>query len=190
MTYKGKRPRGFTAAQVSALALTLLIVFIALTTHAGSEYTGKPAGQLLAETITQDPDAETGIPATDPNQQSDENELIESALLAKAHKIENCTVTHYAVCVECCGKTDGITASGRIATPYVSVAVDPGIIPLGSDVLVDYGDGEINYYRADDTGSGVTGDHIDLCVSSYDEAVQMGVRTATVYWIGQEVDEQ
>lgn len=179
MTYKGKRPHGFTAAQVAVLVMALLIVFIAMTTHAGSEYTGKPAGQLLTETITQDPDAE-----------ADENQLIESALLAKAHKIENCTVTHYAVCVECCGKTDGITASGRIATPYVSVAVDPGIIPLGSDVLVDYGDGEINYYRADDTGSGVTGDHIDLCVQSYDEAVQLGVRTATVYWIGQEVDKQ
>lgn len=168
-----------TAKQISALMVALLIAFVALTTHAGSEYTGKPAGQLLAETITQDPDAET-----------DENELIESALLARAHKIENCTVTHYAVCVECCGKTDGITASGRTATPYVSVAVDPGIIPLGSDVLVDYGDGEINYYRADDTGSGVTGDHIDLCVQSYDEAVQLGVRTATVYWIGLEVDKQ
>ena len=179
MTYKGKHPRGFTAGQVAALVLAWLIVFIAMTTHAGSEYTGKPAGQLLVETITQDPDAET-----------DENQLIESALLAKAHKIENCTVTHYAICVECCGKTDGITASGRIATPYVSVAVDPGIIPLGSDVLVDYGDGEIHYYRADDTGSGVTGDHIDLCVQSYDEAVKMGVRTATVYWIGQEVDKQ
>lgn len=177
MTYKGKRPRGFTTGQVAALLIAWLIVIVAITTHAGSEYTGKPAGQLLAETITQDPDAETG-----------ENALIESALLARAHKIENCTVTHYAVCVECCGKTHGITASGRTATPYVSVAVDPGIIPLGSDVLVDYGDGEINYYRADDTGNGVTGDHIDLCVGSYDEAVQMGVRTATVYWIGQEVD--
>lgn len=172
MTYKGKRPRGFTAGQVAAVAIAFILAIIALTTYAGSEYTGKPAGQLLAETITQDPDAE-----------ADENQLIESALLARAHKIENCTVTHYAVCVECCGKTDGITASGRIATPYVSVAVDPGIIPLGSDVLVDYGDGEINYLRADDTGSGVTGDHIDLCVGSYEEAVQLGVRMATVYYI-------
>ena len=48
-----------TAKQISALALALLIVFVAITTYAGSEYTGKPAGQLLAETITQDPDCDS-----------------------------------------------------------------------------------------------------------------------------------
>ena len=65
-----------------------------------------------------------------------ENDLIEAALLGKAHIIEDCTVTHYDCCVACCGKTDGITASGVQATPGVTVAVDPEVIPLGSDVLV------------------------------------------------------
>lgn len=119
-----------------------------------------------------------------------ENALIEEALLAKSHRIDNVTVTHYCICQQCCGKapnhpTYGITASGRRATPYVSVAVDPSLIPLGADVLVDYGDGEIHYYRADDTGSGVTGRHIDLCAGSHEEALQMGRRTATVYWVAQ-----
>lgn len=167
-----------------------MIAILALTIRTMAELTGIPPREQIKAAML-DSDLPTDEPKTEISEkETDENELIESALLAKAHKIENCTVTHYAVCVECCGKTDGITASSRIAMPYVSVAVDPGVIPLGSDVLVDYGDGEINYYRADDTGSGVTGDHIDLCVGSYDEAVQLGVRTATVYWIGQEVDEQ
>ena len=112
-----------------------------------------------------------------------ENQKISEALLAKANKIENCTVTHYDCCVLCCGKTDGITASGVKATPGVTVAVDTSIIPLGSDVLVDYGDGVINYYRADDTGSAIKGNKLDLCVSSHQEAINMGVRTATVYWV-------
>ena len=112
-----------------------------------------------------------------------ENELIEVALLGKAHIIEDCTVTHYDCCVACCGNTDGITASGVQATPGVTVAVDPGVIPLGSDVLVDYGDGEIHYYRADDIGGAVKGNHIDMCVGSHEEALQMGRRTATVYWV-------
>lgn len=112
-----------------------------------------------------------------------ENELIEAALLGKAHIIEDCTVTHYDCCVDCCGKTDGITSSGVQATPGVTVAVDPDVIPLGSDVLVDYGDGEIHYYRADDIGGSVKGNHIDLCVCSHEEALQMGRRTATVYWV-------
>ena len=131
-------------------------------------------------------------PAQEPEElEEPENALIEEALLARSHRIDNVTVTHYCICQRCCGKSPdhpayGVTASGRMATPYVSVAVDPSVIPLGADVLVDYGDGEIHYYRADDTGSGVGGRHIDLCVGSHDEALQMGHRTATVYWVAQE----
>ena len=116
-------------------------------------------------------------------QEAFENENIEQALLAKANKIENVKVSHYCCCVKCCGKDDGITYSGVKATPGVTVAVDTSIIPLGSDVLVDYGDGIINYYRADDTGSAIKGNKLDLCVSSHQEAINLGVRTATVYWV-------
>ena len=121
---------------------------------------------------------------TDEEIQEDfENYYIEQALLAKANKIENVKVTHYCCCVKCCGKDDGITYSGVKAVPGVTVAVDTSIIPLGSDVLVDYGDGIINYYRADDTGSAIKGNKLDLCVSSHQEAINLGVRTATVYWV-------
>lgn len=112
-----------------------------------------------------------------------ENEMIEAALLARATRIDNVTVTHYDCCVECCGKDNGITASGLKATPGVTVAVDPDVIPLGADVLVDYGDGDIKYYRADDVGGAVKGNHIDLCVSSHQEAVELGRKTATVWWV-------
>ena len=122
-------------------------------------------------------------PTESGTQEESENERIEAALLASAHRLDDVTVTHYGCCVECCGKTDGITASGVRATPGVTVAVDPDVIPLGADVLVDYGDGEICYYRADDTGSGVVGNHIDLCVADHQTAVQLGRRTATVWWV-------
>ena len=80
-----------------------------------------------------------------------------AALLAKSHRIDNVTVTHYCVCENAAAKSPdhpayGVTASGRRATPCVSVAVDTSVIPLGADVLVDYGDGDLQYYRADDTG--------------------------------------
>lgn len=112
-----------------------------------------------------------------------ENERIETALLERAQVIEDCTVTHYDCCVACCGKTDGITATGVRATPGVTVAVDPAVIPLGSDVLVDYGDGELHYYRAEDTGGAVRGNHIDLCVQDHDTALRLGVREARVWWV-------
>lgn len=120
-----------------------------------------------------------------------ENELIEKALMTMAHQIDNVKVSHYCICETCCGKSPdhpayGITASGRKATPGVSVAVDPSIIPLGSTVMVDYGDGELVYYRADDTGSAVNGSHIDVCMESHQDAINAGIQTATIYWAEEE----
>ena len=101
-------------------------------------------------------------------------------------KIEDTTITAYCICEKCCGKDEthpayGITASGRTAEPFVSVAVDPKVIPLGSVIMIDF-DGEMKEYRADDTGSGVKGAHIDVCYPSHQTALEHGVKTATVYY--------
>lgn len=107
--------------------------------------------------------------------------------LTKLRQIENATITAYCICKRCCGKDEshpayGITASGRPAEPYVSVAVDPFLIPLGSTVYMDYGDGELLEFRADDTGGAVAGAHIDVCMTTHEEALEHGVQTARVYW--------
>ena len=107
--------------------------------------------------------------------------------LAKLKQIENATITAYCICKECCGKDEshpayGITASGRPTEPYLSVAVDSILIPLGSTVYLDYGDGELLQFRADDTGSGVAGAHIDICYPDHQTALEHGVQTARVYW--------
>lgn len=117
-----------------------------------------------------------------------ENEKIEAALLDKASVLENVEVTFY--CCEkrahICGTGDGLTATGNEVTPYVTVAVDPSVIPLGSEVMVDFGDGVIHYFIADDVGGAVKGNHIDIAVVSHEEALKLGIKTATVYWIGGE----
>lgn len=159
---------------IASLLAMASVAMLALVIRAGADSLpeDKPPAQ-----------AETGTIMPEEPQEEPENELIEAALLASAHRLDDVTVTHYDCCVECCGKADGITASGVRATPGVTVAVDPDVIPLGADVLVDYGDGEICYYRADDTGSGVVGKCIDLCVADHQTAVQLGRRTATVWWV-------
>lgn len=99
-------------------------------------------------------------------------------------RIDGCTVSHY--CCELrphiCGTGSGITASGEPVQAGVSVAVDPLVIPLGSTVYVDYGDGEIHTYTAHDTGGAVNGGHIDVAVETHEEALRRGMRTATVWW--------
>ena len=112
-----------------------------------------------------------------------ENESIENALLLRSTAIENCTVTFY--CAErykhICGTGDGIAYDGTPVLPWATCAVDPDVIPLGSTVMVDLGDGYgLRTLVANDTG--VSGNHIDICVSGHAEAEQLGRRTATVYW--------
>lgn len=115
--------------------------------------------------------------------EENENELIEAALLARSHKLEDVTITFY--CCEgrphICGTGTGITASGRRVTPYVSCAVDTDIIPLGSTIMIEY-NGEMVYLRADDTGPVVKGDHIDIAVKGHSEALSLGVQTADIWW--------
>lgn len=106
--------------------------------------------------------------------------------------MKNVKLTHYCICEKCCGKTPahpayGITASGRKAEPYVSVAVDPDVIPLGSTVWIEYADGKVIECRADDTGGAINGSRIDLCVSSHSEAWNLGIDNVTVKW--KEADE-
>ena len=115
---------------------------------------------------------------------SQAEELALRKRLSSMQKMENCTVSHY--CCELyehiCGTGNGITASGTQVTAGVSVAVDPDIIPLGSVIYVDYGDGEIHSYIAEDVGGAVNGAHIDVAVETHDQAVKLGLRRATVWW--------
>lgn len=102
----------------------------------------------------------------------------------KAHVIENCTVTWYTE--DTCGKTPdhpayGITASGEPVEEGVTCAVDPEVIPLGSEVRVFYADGSIGTFRATDTG--VKGKWVDIYTPDYAYAVQCGLQKLTVYWM-------
>ena len=121
-------------------------------------------------------------PAIEPEEDA-ENEQIEAALLARSYTIENCTITFY--CAEqyphICGTGDGIAYDGTPVIPWATCAVDPDVIPLGSTVMVDLGDGYgLRTLVANDTG--VKGNHIDISVSTHDEALRLGIQTSTVYW--------
>ena len=130
-----------------------------------------------------DTPATTRCYMTDEEVEAAENELIEQALLARSHKIEDVTITFY--CCEArphiCGTGTGITASGRRVTPYVSCAVDTDIIPLGSTVMIEH-NGEMVYLRADDTGPAIKGNRLDIAVMGHQEALSLGVKTANVWW--------
>ncbi len=90
-------------------------------------------------------------------------------------------LTAYCPCAKCCGKCDGITATGTQATAGRTIAVDPSKIPYGSEVVI-YG----HTYIAEDCGGAIKGNKIDIFFSSHTEALQFGVQTADVYVRGPE----
>lgn len=113
-----------------------------------------------------------------------ENELIMQALIAKANRIDNCTVTWYTDST--CGKTPdnpsyGITASGLPTVAELTCAVDNNVIPRYADVFVQFADGTIKQYWATDTG--VKGNHVDIYEPDYDTCIQNGRQILTVWWI-------
>lgn len=91
------------------------------------------------------------------------------------------TLTAYCPCTHCCGKDDGITATGTLAAEGCTIAVDPRVIPYGSRVLLIFPNGTQHTYIAEDCGSGVTGNHIDVFFSNHETARVFGVQSAMAY---------
>ena len=85
------------------------------------------------------------------------------------------TLTAYCPCVKCCGKSDGITASGTQATAGRTVAVDTRLIPYGTEISIDG-----KTYIAEDCGGKVKGYTIDVFFDSHEEALNFGRQTKTV----------
>ncbi len=104
--------------------------------------------------------------------------------------------TAYDLSVESCGKLPGepgygITFSGTKARPGV-IAVDPRVIPLGSKVYVESTDGTRDYgfAIAEDTGSAIKGNRVDIFIGDRSSALRYGVRNVRIYVIEDPVDSE
>ena len=115
----------------------------------------------------------------------EEAELKRQEELASKTKTATFKTTGYCTCKKCCGKWSpevsgkpASTASGTTPTAGRTVAVDPSVIPLGSTVIID----GVSYI-AEDTGSAVKGNIIDIYFSSHSEACNWGIRYKEVTYI-------
>lgn len=70
----------------------------------------------------------------------------------------------------------GLAADGKPAIPYKTIAVDPNVIPMQSEVYVP----GIGWCRAHDTGSAIKGNKIDIAMESREAAYQWGRRIVRV----------
>lgn len=80
---------------------------------------------------------------------------------------------------------DMITATGT--TVHIgTVAVDPRVIPYGTQMLILSNDGKYVYgvATAEDCGGSIKNNRLDLYFPTYDECIQFGIRSCTVYFLG------
>ena len=102
--------------------------------------------------------------------------------------LNNVTLTAYTAHAASTGKTSdhpqyGITYSGTKATEGRTIAVDPKVIPIGWWVYIE----GIGLRRAEDTGSAIKGNKIDIYFESEEYAKKFGLKRGyKVYIIGKD----
>lgn len=87
-------------------------------------------------------------------------------------------ITHYCSCEECSGQWGTQTATGNHCEQGRTVAVDPDVIAYGTRILIDD-----NVYVAEDCGSLVKGDHIDIYVEDHELVEKLGKKVKRIWLI-------
>lgn len=85
-------------------------------------------------------------------------------------------LTAYCACEKCCGKTDGITASGAKAVEGVTIAADTKVLPFNTKVIIDS-----HEYTVQDVGGAIKGNRIDVYFDSHQKALDFGVQYKEIY---------
>lgn len=81
----------------------------------------------------------------------------------------------YCACVKCCGKTNGITASGTKATAGRTIAA-PKNYAFGTKIEI----AGMGTYVVEDRGGAITGNKIDIYFDSHAEALKFGRRNLQI----------
>lgn len=84
-------------------------------------------------------------------------------------------ITAYCSCSKCCGKSDGITASGAKATAGRTIAA-PFTFKFGTKLIING-----HEYIVEDRGGAIKGNRIDIYFDSHQEALSFGVKYLEVF---------
>lgn len=126
--------------------------------------------EISDEQYEQDEQQEQEEGKADKDEDEDESEL---------RSLGTFKLTAYCACSKCCGKSNGITASGTKAKAGRTIAVDPKQIPYGTKVVING-----HTYVAEDCGGGIGKNCIDVFFDSHKEALNFGVQRAEVFVYG------
>ena len=86
-------------------------------------------------------------------------------------------ITYYCACKQCCGKEDGITASGAKVQEGVTVAADTSILPFGTKIYIQ----GIGWRTVQDRGGAIKGNRLDIYISSHNDPMPYNVQNLDVW---------
>ena len=92
------------------------------------------------------------------------------------YKTMEIVATAYCPCVKCCGKDDGITATGVKAKANHTIAADPNVLPYGTEILCGMGE-----FVVEDCGDAIKGNRVDFFFDSHEEALKFGRQEFTIW---------
>jgi 3D (Asp-Asp-Asp) domain-containing protein len=101
--------------------------------------------------------------------------LVEDDSLESGTYLGTYVTTAYCGCSRCCGKSDGITASGTYATQGRTIAA-PSTFAFGTELIIDG-----HTYVVEDRGGSINGNRLDIYFDSHQEALDYGRKTVEVY---------
>ena len=85
-------------------------------------------------------------------------------------------ITYYCACEKCCDVETGLTATGTQVAEGRTIAVDPSVIPYGTQVIIG---GHV--FTAEDCGGAIKKNRIDIYVNSHERAWELGRTKAEVF---------
>lgn len=97
-------------------------------------------------------------------------------------RVTTLNTSAYCACYKCCGKENGITASGARATAWYTVAAGKGY-PIGTIIYIPALSGTPNggWFVVQDRGGAISNSKLDIFVGSHSEALQFGRRNLECY---------
>lgn len=96
--------------------------------------------------------------------------------------VSSFSASAYCSCSSCCGKSNGITSSGAMATAWKTIAAGSNL-PIGTVVYIPEFKNEVNggWFVVQDRGGSITSNKIDVFMESHSAALQFGRKTLTCY---------
>lgn len=109
-------------------------------------------------------------------------ETLAASVIGRQATVVSMNASAYCACVNCCGKTNGITASGASATPWYTLAAGRGV-PIGTIVYIPSLSHTANggWFVVQDRGGAISNNRIDIFMGSHGEAIQFGRKNLECY---------